>query len=331
MVAPVTREVIGGKLLAFVDEMAIVLARTSMSPVVYEVLDFACGISDCRGELIAQTNGMTIFTGTFSRQVQFIMRRFGSALAPGDAFLTNDPFEGGTHACDFAIVRPIFFGGKLVASAISVAHLLDVGGAVAGSIPPDATSIYQEGLRLSGVRLTRDDQLVEDVVRIITENVRLPKLTLGDINAELAAVRIGEKRIIETATKYGIEAVESVFGSILTSSEARARAVIESLPDGDYPAEDVIDGDGSIDEPIAIKVVVRIRGSGIERDFTGSSPARNAPINCSRGALGGLIEKRSHPSISAFRDAADVVDLARLIASWDQAQIGADVSRSANA
>ena len=194
----ITQEIINGKLLATVDEMAIVLARTSMSPVVYEVLDFACGICDARGELVAQTNGITIFTGTFSRQVQFILQRFGSDMAPGDTFLTNDPFEGGTHACDFAIIRPIFRRGALIAYGIAVAHLLDVGGAVAGSIPPDATSVYQEGLRLSGVRLTRDDKLIDDIVRIVTENVRLPQLALGDINAELAAVRIAERRILET-------------------------------------------------------------------------------------------------------------------------------------
>ena len=281
----ITYEIINGKLLATVDEMAIVLARTSMSPVVYEVLDFACGVCDAHGDLVAQTNGITIFTGTFSRQVQFILRRFGADIAPGDTFLTNDPFEGGTHACDFAIIRPIFARGTLTAYGIAVAHLLDVGGAVAGSIPPDATSIFQEGLRLSGVRLTRDDKLIDDILRIITENVRLPHLALGDINAELAAVRIAERRLLETVEKYGQEALAQTFRVLLSTSEARARAVIAALPDGDYPAEDIVDGDGASDDAIAVKVVVRIRGSEIEADFTGSSPARNAPINCSRGAL----------------------------------------------
>src|SRR5215470_13822503 len=98
LVDAVTQEIINGKLLAIADEMAIVLARTSMSPVVYEVLDFACGICDANGDLVAQTNGITIFTGTFSRQVHFVVKRFGSDMAPGDTFLTNDPFEGGTHA-----------------------------------------------------------------------------------------------------------------------------------------------------------------------------------------------------------------------------------------
>ena len=282
---PVTREVICGKLLATVDEMAIVLARASMSPVIYEVLDFACGICDRHGDLVAQTNGITVFTGTFSHQVRFIIERFAADTAPGDTFLTNDPFEGGTHACDFAVIRPIFVDGSIIAYGIAIAHLLDVGGAVAGSLPPDATSIFQEGLRLSGVRLTRDDRMVDDLARIINENVRMPSLALGDINAELAAVRIAERRIAETAAKYGSVALEATFGWLLATSEARARVVIAELPDGDYSASDVIDGDGVNEEPIPINVTVRVRGSEIEVDFTGSSQARNAPINCSRGAL----------------------------------------------
>jgi N-methylhydantoinase B len=281
----VTREVITGKLLATVDEMAIVLARASMSPVIYEVLDFACGVCDAQGDLIAQTNGITVFTGTFSRQVHFIIERFGADMAAGDTFLTNDPFEGGTHACDFAVVRPIFAEGKIIAFAIAIAHLLDVGGAVAGSLPPNATSVFQEGLRLSGVRLTRRDQLLDDLVRIVMENVRLPNLVLGDINAELAAVRIAERRISETVAKYGLATLNATFAWLIASSEARARGVIEALPDGDYAASDVVDGDGETEDGIPIQVMVRIRGSEIEVDFSGSSPARNAPINCSRGAL----------------------------------------------
>jgi N-methylhydantoinase B len=289
-VDPVTREVISGRLLATVDEMAIVLARASMSPVIYEVLDFACGVCDRCGDLVAQTNGITVFTGTFSRQVRFIIDRFGAEIASGDTFLTNDPFEGGTHACDFAVVRPAFFDGTIIAYGIAIAHLLDVGGAAAGSLPPNATSIFQEGLRLSGVRLTRNDRLVEDVIRIITENVRLPNLVIGDINAELAAVRIAEQRILETAVKYGAATLDATFAWLIATSEARARAVIGGLPDGEYAASDVIDGDGETDAGIPIEVTVRVRGSEIEVDFTGSSLARNAPINCSRGALNSAVK-----------------------------------------
>jgi N-methylhydantoinase B len=287
---PVTREVISGRLLATVDEMAIVLARASMSPVIYEVLDFACGVCDRRGDLVAQTNGITVFTGTFSRQVRFIIDRFGAEMAPGDTFLTNDPFEGGTHACDFAIVRPIFVEREIIAYGIAIAHLLDVGGAVAGSLPPNANSIFQEGLRLSGVRLTRNDRLVDDVIRIITENVRLPNLVLGDVNAELAAVRLAEQRIQETVAKYGAATLDATFAWLIATSEAQARAVIDALPDGEFSASDVIDGDGETDAGIPIQVTVRIRGGEIEVDFTGSSSARNAPINCSRGALNSAVK-----------------------------------------
>lgn len=281
----ITHEVLTGKILAAVDEMAIVLARASMSSVVYEVLDFACGLCDARGELVAQTNGITIFTGTFSRQVCFIVERFGADMAPGDTFLTNDPYEGGTHACDFAIIRPILSHSRVIAYAIAVAHLLDVGGAVAGSLPPNANSVFQEGLRLSGVRLTRDDRLIDDIVRIMVENVRLPRLLIGDVNAELAAVRIAERRVLETVARYGADTLQATFTRLIATSEAHARSVIAALPDGVYRARDVVDGDGASDEAIPVEVAVTIRGSEIEVDFTGTSSARAAPINCSRGAL----------------------------------------------
>ena len=198
--SPATLGVIHGKLIAAVDEMAIITARTSMSPVIYEVLDYACGICRADGDLIAQANGITLFTGTFSDQVRFIMRRFGNDMAPGDAFITNDPYEGGTHACDMAVIKPIFHDGRLMAFAINVAHWLDVGGAVPGSIPVDATSVFQEGLRLSGIRLACNDTLLPDVVTIISENVRLSALALGDLRAQRASVQRAATRIEEVIT-----------------------------------------------------------------------------------------------------------------------------------
>ena len=171
---PVTREIIRGKLLALADEMGIVIAKTSMSPVIYEVLDFACGLCDADGELIVQTNGITLFTGTFAPQVRSIVRRHGETMRPGDVFMTNDPFEGGTHSCDIALIKPIFVEGSLFAFAISVAHWSEVGGAVPGSISPTATEIYQEGVRFPGIRVCRDDETIDDVIALIRENVRLP-------------------------------------------------------------------------------------------------------------------------------------------------------------
>lgn len=282
---PVTLEIVRGKLLAGVDEMGIVIARTSMSPVIYEVLDFACGILDTKAQLIAQTNGITLFTGTFSFQLRAILKKFGDEMRPGDVFMINDPFEGGTHTCDVALIRPLFNGPELRAFAIAVAHWSEVGGSVAGSIAPNATEIYQEGIRFPGIRICRDDELIQDVVDIIRENVRLPTMCLGDLNAELAAVRIAEVRFQEIEQKYGFETVERTFDYILTTSEQLSREAVAAMPDGVYRAKDLIDGDGISEEQIPVCVEVRIEGERMTFDFTGTSGQRPGPINCAYGAL----------------------------------------------
>jgi N-methylhydantoinase B len=286
----VTREIIRGKLLAVADEMGIVIAKTSMSPVIYEVLDFACGICDAEGQLIVQTNGITLFTGTFALQVKAIMRKHGDTLRPGDVFLTNDPFEGGTHTCDIALIKPIFVDDRLLAFAISVAHWSEVGGAVTGSISPTATEIYQEGIRFPGIRVCRDDELIGDVVELIRENVRLPVQSLGDLNAELAAVRIAETRLREILDRYGAKAIEATFEHILETSERLSRAAVAALPDGDYEAEDWIDGDGISDDRFRVCVTVSIRGDEMTFDFTGTCPIVAGPINCAFGALNSAVK-----------------------------------------
>ena len=282
--SPATLEVIHGKLIAAVDEMAIITARTSMSPVIYEVLDYACGICRADGDLIAQANGITLFTGTFSEQVRFILRRFGDDMAPGDAFITNDPYEAGTHACDMAVIKPVFHHGRRVAFAINVAHWLDVGGTVPGSIPVDATSIFQEGLRLSGVRLARNDVLIPDVVTVISENVRLPALALGDLRAQFASVQRAAMRIEEVIADYGLDTLERSFTAILDLAEQESRLALAGIADGEYLCEDSIDGDGVTAEPIPVCCRVVKRADTLTVDFTGSAPTVRGPINCSEGA-----------------------------------------------
>ncbi len=285
VVDPVTQEIIEGKLAATVDEMGVVMARTSMSPVIYEVLDFACGLLTRDGELVAQMNGITLFTGTFGTQVKSLIALYGDDLEDGDILLTNDPYSGGTHACDFAIVKPIFFGGRILAYAINVAHYLDVGGSVPGSLAPNATSVFQEGLRLPGVKVVRSDRFSGEVLRIIRENVRLPEVAIGDLTAQVATVRVAARRMGELAQKYGTDVVEAAFNHLLSVSEKQARAAIAALPDGIYEAEDIIDGDGVTTDPISVKVAVTITGDRLTADFTGCPPAVAGPINCAAGAL----------------------------------------------
>ncbi|WP_457588967.1 hydantoinase B/oxoprolinase family protein [Ensifer canadensis] len=285
LVDSVTQEIIEGKLMATVDEMGIVMARTSMSPVIYEVLDFACGLLTADAELVAQMNGITLFTGTFGVQVKSLLEKFADDLMDGDILLTNDPYAGGTHACDFAIVKPLFVNGEILGYAINVAHYLDVGGSVPGSLAPDATSVFQEGLRLPGVKVVRSGVFADEILHIIGENVRLPEIALGDLNAQVAAVRVAAQRMMELCVKYGADIVQTAFANLLDESEKRSRGAIASLPDGRYEASDIIDGDGVTTASIPVKVVVTIMGDSITADFTGCPPAVPGPINCARGAL----------------------------------------------
>jgi N-methylhydantoinase B len=281
-----TREVIRNKLLAIAGEMGIVLARTSMSPIVYEVLDFACGITGVDAQVIAQDNGLCLFTGTFRPQVESILRRHPVAsMRPGDVFMTNGPYGGGTHTADVALVMPIFAGERVIAFGISVTHWTEIGGKVLGSLSPDSTEIFQEGLQFPQLLLYRAGELNEELVELIRENVRLPRMSLGDLSAGVAAVRIADERLREIVARYGLEATLETFDAILDHGEAIARDALARIPPGVYEAEEIIDGDGITDDPIPVRVRVEITPERLVADFTGTAPQVRGPINCARGAL----------------------------------------------
>lgn len=281
-----TLEIVRDKLAAAADEMGVVLARTSMSPIVYEVLDFACGILDARAQIVAQANGITLFTGTFGPQVETIVRKFGlDGMREGDVFATNVPYDGGTHTCDVCLVRPIFWEGEVVAFGVSVTHWIEIGGAVPGSISPDATEIYQEGLQLPAVRVYDAGVLSETVVDIIRANIRLPQMGIGDLNAGVAAVGIADRRVRDACERYGLDTVLAAFEAILAHGEQLARRAIAQIPNGVYEAEDVIDGDGITDDPLPIRVRITVEDESLHVDFTGCAPQARGPVNCAEGAL----------------------------------------------
>jgi N-methylhydantoinase B len=283
---PFTLEIVKDKLAAAADEMGVVLARTSMSPIVYEVLDYACGVTDPNAQVVAQTNGLTLFTGTFGPQVRSVIRKHGmDGMRPGDVYMTNDPYQGGTHKCDVCLVAPVFHDGQVVAFTVSITHWIEIGGAVPGSIPPDATEIYQEGLQFPCLRLQREGRLNPAIPEMIEANVRLPQLALGDLNAGTAAVHIGEQRVQEICERYGAGALREASESVLDQGERLALLELEKIPKGVYEAEDFIDGDGVSDEPIPIRVRVTVRDRRVIADFDGCAPQARGPINCSWGAL----------------------------------------------
>lgn len=281
-----TIEILREKLLAIADEMSIVLARTSMSPIIYEVLDFACGITDAQGQVIAQANGLCLFTGTFTLQVRSVLEKYGSVgVRPGDIFMTNDPYAGGTHNADVALIMPVFAAGALVAFCITVTHWTELGGKVLGSLSPDSTEIFQEGLQFPVIRLYEEGRLVTQVVEMIQVNVRLPTMSVGDLNAAIAAVRIGTARLAETCERYSLATVLATFTAVLDHGEQLAQAALAQIPDGVYEARDVIDGDGLSEAQFPIQVRVTVCDGEMVADFTGCARQAAGPINCTRPAL----------------------------------------------
>ena len=283
---PFTLEIIKSKLLAIASEMSVVLARTSMSPIIYEVLDFACGLTDPDGQVIAQANGLTLFTGTFAAQVQSVTNKFGpDRIKPGDIFMTNGPYDGGTHTCDIALIQPVFVDGDVVAFTVSITHWTEVGGKTPGSVSPDATEIYQEGLQFPIIHIVHEGEMVEEVVEIIRANVRLPLMSIGDLNAGIAACRIAERRLQEMCERYGLGSVQHAFEAMLDYGERMARQAIRRIPNGVYEAHDIIDGDGITDEEIPVQVKITVEDESMSLDFTGCAAQRPGPINCAYGAL----------------------------------------------
>ena len=188
---PFTLEIIASQLRAAAREMFIALGHASQSPIIYEVLDYACGLTDSRGQLVAEAEGIPGFIGVLGDAVQAILRKHGSALNPGDIFITNDPYDGGgSHLSDVALIAPIFFDGQLVAFGVNKSHWTEVGGMAAGSWTTDATEIYQEGLLFPAIKLHDRGEPIHSLFDLIAVNVRTPAMTLGDLHAGVAALKV---------------------------------------------------------------------------------------------------------------------------------------------
>ena len=194
-------------------------------------------------------------------------------LKPGDVLLHNDPYMMGSHLWDVMVFKPVFFEGEIIAFTGCLAHQVDVGGSPVNYV---VKTIYEEGIRIPGVKLVREGVLQEDILRIITTNVRTAYEVKGDLMAEIAANNRGEERVLALAEKYGKEAIIAYFDAILDYSEAGMRKGIQDLPDGVITFEDQLEGDGINDYPIPIKVRLEIKGSDIYVDFDGSCPAGRA-------------------------------------------------------
>lgn len=285
---PFTLEIVKDTLLSIGDEMFYTLARTSMSPIIYEVLDFACGLTDNKGQLLTQGNGVAGFIGTLSYMVRHVLDKYEAKemIRQGDIFIINDPYGGGgTHLSDVGLVMPIFYNNELVAFSANKAHWTEVGGKDPGSFTNDSTDIYQEGLQFPCVKLVSEGQVNEALVEMIQSNVRFPDLSIGDMWAQIAALKIGEKQFIALCEKYTQQTVAASIDMLLDQGEKMARKAISRLPKGEYTARNFIDGDGLGNGPFPIQVKVTITREKFICDFRGSHPQVQGPINGSYTTL----------------------------------------------
>ncbi|GEO24513.1 5-oxoprolinase [Alicyclobacillus acidoterrestris] len=281
-----TLEVVKDSLMAIGEEMFYALARTSMSPIIYEVLDFASGLTDAKGQLLTQGNGVTGFIGMLSSMVKETLKKFENDLKPGDIIIINDPYGGGgSHLSDVGLVMPIFYQGQLVAFAANKAHWTEVGGKDPGSWTTDSTEIYQEGLQFPAVKLFDEGHINQALVDILAANVRFPDLSLGDMWAQVAGLRTGERRFQELCGKFGKDTVLQSIEYMLDYGEQMAREELKKLPKGVYEVEDFIDDDGLGHGPLNVRCKVTITDDEFIVDFTGSHKQVPGPINCSYTGL----------------------------------------------
>lgn len=283
---PYTQEIIKNALIAIGDEMFDAMARSSMSPIIYEALDYSVGLTTKDGDLIAQGNGTTVFLGMIDALVKEILGKFGARgdIHPGDVFISNDPYIG-THLSDVAVVKPVFFEDDLVAFTVNKAHWIDVGGMTPGSFTPVSDEIFQEGLQIPTVKVIARGEPIEAIFDMIKSNIRLPKDSMGDFWAGVAANNVGEARLLGLFNKYGSEAMQQAMQGLLDYGEKMIAAELKKLPQGVFEAEDWIDDDGIGDEPLRVCVRLEISETKFVADFTGSAPQALGPINHCRTAL----------------------------------------------
>ncbi|MGQ9602191.1 MAG: hydantoinase B/oxoprolinase family protein [Candidatus Bipolaricaulia bacterium] len=284
-VDPITLEVIRNRLIAASRDIRRTVERAAYSPVLYEVVDFSCGVLDSEANLIAETPGLPIFLANLSDAVQATYKTIGRAnLKPDDVIICNDPYNGGgTHCPDIVVLCPTFYEGEIRGWAAFRGHTVDMGGIYPGGWYSNTTEIFQEGFRLPPVKLMVEGKPNEDVLRLIRANTRVPDAVLGDIRAMIAAVRTGSKRLLELIERYGLKVTLAAFQEILDQGERLSRAAIRRIPNGVYSAEALLDGDGNddapLDEKLCLKVTITVEDETMTIDFTGTAPQCRGPMN----------------------------------------------------
>jgi N-methylhydantoinase B len=303
---PITLEIIQNSLQATADEMFAAMKKTAMSSIIYEVLDMGTGILDAQGRLASSGAGIPAFVGVLDKAVKVIVKKFDKPgdIEPGDVFTTNDPYYGGvTHLNDIVVAMPVFADGRIIAWTANIAHNSDIGGKSPGSLSTDATEIFQEGLRLPGIKLISKGEAIRPVFDIIKVNSRMPDFLEGDVWAAIASVRIGAKRLAELAAKYGADIFENAMASFMEFGEQVSLAQLAKLPHGTFELTEEQDDGRFYNVKITIsdeKFVVDLRDNP-DQDTGPTNTSRDGVMVCAQMIFKSLTDPYSPCNDGSFR------------------------------
>jgi N-methylhydantoinase B len=293
---PVTLELVKNAVESVVDEMALTMMRTAYSSNLKSSNDLSSAYCSLDGELLAQGFTLPMQLGSIPDAMEAVIAKFGGTFEPGDVVILNDPYEGGTHLPDIFLIKPLFLDGEHVAYCATIAHHTDIGGRVAGGNASDSTEIYQEGLRLPPIKLYEAGRPNQAVFDIIRKNVRVPENLLGDLRAQLSAIHIGERGMVELVERWGKQPLLTALDDLMAYTERLARAEIARWPDGRYEFTDYIDDDGMDPGPIPIACTVTVAGDSLHVDFTGTSPQVRGALN----ATGSFAKSAAYACVRAM-------------------------------
>ena len=305
---PVTLEILRNRLEGVAEEMGQVLIRGAYSPNIKERQDCSTALFDAAGRMIAQAEHIPVHLGAMPEAVAAVRDRDPD---PGDAYLLNDPFAGGTHLPDVTVVSTIAPDDDIVGYAVTRAHHADVGGGTPGSMPAGATEIHQEGLRIPGVRIMRGGEIDAELLSFVLANVRNPAERRADLRAQFAANERGERRIGDLLEEYGRDRLRDAFDAVLDYSRERIGGEIAAIPDGTYEADGVLEGDGITQDDVRIAASVTVDGSEVTVDFAGTASQvagnMNAPLAVATSAVYFVVRAVTDPEIQPNQGCYDPI------------------------
>ena len=275
----VTLSVVGNRLESIAIEMMDVMLRTALSQILNASRDFSTAILDGQCRLVAQGEGIPVHVSALPVAGRAVLDYFGDNITPGDVFMLNDPYFGGSHLPDITVIRPVFIDGALRFMTVNRAHHTDVGGGTHGGYNPSASEIFHEGLRIPPLRIYDGDVPRDDLLQMMSANVRYPKNFLGDLNAQIGSVLTAERRIRELVGHYGADRLTGIVDGILDATEAQVRSFISDWPDGVYHGESLVDDDGFDSELIPIRAKITVAGDTLTIDLSESAQQVTGFIN----------------------------------------------------